>query len=78
MDQSLGTTVSLEAVFRADSLPSDFSTATHRALLGSYDDSLFCQGLFITQVGLAFGGAYDDNPLVLSTPRAWCRRGRPT
>ncbi len=75
VDQSLGTTVSLEAVFRADSLPSDFSTATHRVFLGSYDDSLFCQGLFITQVGLAFGGAYDDNPLVLSDSSSLVQAG---
>ncbi len=75
VDQSLGTTVSLEAVFRADALPSDFNTAVHRVFLGSYDDSLFCQGLFITQVGLAFGGAYDDNPLTLADSSSLVQAG---
>lgn len=66
VDQSLGPTNTLEAVFRLDAAPSDFVTGTRRIFLGAYDDTLFCQGLFITQVGLAFGGAYDDNPLLLA------------
>lgn len=65
VDVAVPTSNTLDVVFRADQLPPDFQTSSHRLFFGCYDDTLFCTGIFVSQLGLAFGGAPNDQPLYL-------------
>jgi hypothetical protein len=65
IELALSTTATMDVVLRTDQLPTDFDIASSRVFFGTYDDTLFCMGLFVSQIGLAFGGAYDDNPYVI-------------
>lgn len=65
VDISLPATVSLEVIFESNELPADLSTTVKHVYAGLYDDTLACIGMYFSQAGLAYGGAYDDAPLLI-------------